>query len=225
MGSRVALVRHGETDWNAEGRLQGQTDIALNDVGRGQARAAGRELLRLGNDGAGWDVLVSSPLERAAETADLIGAAIGLACIEPVDDLQERHYGDGEGRIVAGMPRHDLDRLLATAEPEEAVTARGLAALREIVAAHPEKNLVVVAHGTLIRLVVGSLLQVRHPHVENGQVVQIDADLVAVSDPGDVPAAPDARDLTGNPDAGTGWVGQDADQDFASSASPTSARR
>lgn len=225
MGSRVALVRHGETDWNAEGRLQGQTDIELNDVGRAQARAAGRELLRLGNDGAGWDVLVSSPLGRAAETAELIGTTLGLACMEPVGDLQERHYGDGEGRIVAGMPRHDLDRLLATAEPEDEVTARGLAALRGIVAAHPGKNLVVVAHGTLIRLVVGSLLDVRHPHVENGQVVEIDAGLVAVPDPGDVPGPPDARDLTGNPDADAEWAGQDADQDFASSASPTSARR
>lgn len=211
----MGLVRHGETNWNAEKRLQGQTDIDLNDAGRAQALAAGRELLRLGNDGGGWDLLVSSPLGRAVETAAIIGGQLGLDAIAPVQDLQERHYGDGEGRVVEGMDRADVEKLLATAEPEDVVTARGLAALRRIAAAHPGANTVVVAHGTLIRLVVGSLLDLRHPHVENGQVVEIDTDLLGIPDPGDVPGTPDVQDLTGTA----------PDQRAASRLSPTSARR
>lgn len=206
MGARIALVRHGETAWNAEKRLQGQTDIELNDAGRAQARAAAGELERLGHDGGAWDVLVSSPLGRAAETAAIIGGQLGLEAIAPVQDLQERHYGQGEGRVVEGMDRADVEELLATAEPEDEVTSRALEALRGIVAAHPDANIVVVAHGTLIRLVVGSLLEVRHPHVENGQVVEIDAGLLALPEPGDVGATPDVEDLTGEPDGNQGFV-------------------
>ncbi|GAA1355829.1 histidine phosphatase family protein [Arthrobacter rhombi] len=179
MGTRIALVRHGETDWNAERRLQGQTDIPLNAAGRDQARAAARELERLGHDGGAWEALVSSPLGRAVETAAIIGGQLGLEAIAPVEGLQERHYGDGEGRIVAGLDRAELDALLATAEPEAEVVARAQTALRDVTAAHPDANIVVVAHGTLIRLVVGSLLGVEHPRVLNGEVVEIDADLLA----------------------------------------------
>lgn len=215
MGARIALVRHGETAWNAEKRLQGQTDIELNDAGRAQARAAAGELERRGHDGGAWDLLVSSPLGRAAETAAIIGGQLGLEAIAPVQDLQERHYGEGEGRVVEGMDRAEVARLLATAEPEDKVTARALEALRGIIAANPESNIVVVAHGTLIRLVVGSLLDLRHPHVENGQVVEVDTDLLGLPTPGDVGGMPDVQDLTGTA------PGQRA----ANRLSPTSARR
>lgn len=215
MGARIALVRHGETDWNAQKRLQGQTDIPLNDAGREQARGAGRDLARSADDGGAWDLLVSSPLARAVETAAIVGAGIGLEAVAPVQDLQERHYGEGEGQVVEGMDRAEVDRLLATAEPEDEVTARALEALRRIAAAHPDANIVVVAHGTLIRLVVGSLLDVRHPHVENGQVIEIDAGLLALPDAGDVVGPPDARDLTGE---------AEADREAAGSAAPVPTR-
>ncbi|MFB0834483.1 histidine phosphatase family protein [Arthrobacter halodurans] len=182
MASRLALVRHGETDWNAEGRLQGQTDIPLNAVGRGQARAAGHELSGPAGSGAGgparWDVLVSSPLARAAQTASHIGGVLGLAARRPVADLMERHYGDGEGRVVVGLPRHDLDRLLLTAEPERDVAERGVRALAGLVREHPESNIVVVAHGTLLRLTLEAILGERHPRLLNGQVVELDAALL-----------------------------------------------
>ena len=88
----LALVRHGQTDWNAQRRLQGSTDIPLNDVGRGQARDAVAVL-----SGYEWDAIVSSPLSRAAETANLIAAGLGLGVDRRVPDLAERSFGPAEG--------------------------------------------------------------------------------------------------------------------------------
>ncbi|MDN6202081.1 MAG: histidine phosphatase family protein [Micrococcaceae bacterium] len=171
MGTRIALVRHGETAWNAEGRLQGQTDIPLNEAGRAQARAAGERLAEHDGD---WGTLVSSPLGRAVETATLIGTALGLEAVEPVVGLQERHYGEGEGRAVLGMPRPRIDELLLSAEPEAEVVDRGLAALVGLVREHSDTDLVVVAHGTLIRLVMSALQDAVHPRLENGEIVLTD---------------------------------------------------
>lgn len=175
MGTRIALVRHGETAWNAEGRLQGQTDIPLNETGRAQARAAGKRLTE--HDG-GWGALVSSPLGRAAQTAELIGGELGLQAREPHGGLLERHYGKGEGRAVLDMPRPELDELLLSAEPEAEVVDRGLAALAGLAREHPDTDLVVVAHGTLIRLVMSALQDSTHPRLENGEIVLTDAEQV-----------------------------------------------
>ncbi len=70
------LVRHGQTPYNAERRLQGQTDIPLSETGRGQARALGE---RLKNEGARFDALYCSRLKRARETASIVGEYLGLA--------------------------------------------------------------------------------------------------------------------------------------------------
>jgi len=171
MQARIALVRHGETDWNAQGRLQGSRDVPLNDAGRGQAREAGLTLRR-----GRWDLLVSSTLNRAAESADIIGALIGLEPSLRLPDLVERNYGAGEGRIVQGLPRPEIDALLATGEPEAAVAARGVGAIDRLAVEYPGRRIVVVAHGTLIRLTLNAVLGGSHPHVENGQVLELDWD-------------------------------------------------
>ena len=174
MSATLVLVRHGETDWNAEGRLQGQTDIPLNEVGREQARAAGRELA-----GSTWDVLVSSTLGRAMETAELIGENLGLPLGETMAGLQERHYGNAEGREVHALPRVEIDILLRSAEPEEKVAQRGIAALHELVLRHEGKNIVAVAHGTLIRLTLDAIKGGAKTRIlRNGQVVEVDIALL-----------------------------------------------
>ncbi|MFJ6416593.1 histidine phosphatase family protein [Paeniglutamicibacter sp. NPDC091659] len=170
MSATLVLVRHGETAWNAEGRLQGQTDIPLNDVGREQAYVAGQELA-----GSRWDVLASSTLGRAVETAELIGQNLGLVLTEKIGGLQERHYGNAEGRVASGLPREEIDVLLRSAEPEEAVAARGIRSLCELLERHEGKRIVVVAHGTLIRLTVDALVPGRKtPIMRNGQMLEVD---------------------------------------------------
>ena len=94
------VLRHGQTDWNLEARLQGSTDIPLNDTGREQARHAGHIL-----KGHGLTKIVASPLSRALETARIVGEAIGL---QPEIDarLIERNFGLFEGMTIDEVHQH-----------------------------------------------------------------------------------------------------------------------
>lgn len=146
-----ALIRHGQTDWNAQRRLQGSSDIPLNDVGRGQAREAVAAL-----SGYEWDAVVSSPLSRAAETADLIAAGLGVSVARRVPELTERDFGPAEG-LQDGL---ELDALripggFRGAESDDEAAARGLAALGALAEEFRGSCVLVVAHGTLIRLTLG----------------------------------------------------------------------
>jgi broad specificity phosphatase PhoE len=138
-------LRHGETDWNAEGRSQGNVDIPLNPTGLAQARAAG-VLLR----GRGIASIVASPLSRARVTAELLGEALGLpVMLDP--DLREVGFGVQEGQT---MGTWFADWVSGAFTPER---AESFAALRHRAVgaigralAHPPVVLV-VAHGALFR--------------------------------------------------------------------------
>ncbi|MCF3140646.1 histidine phosphatase family protein [Paenarthrobacter sp. AR 02] len=171
-----ALVRHGQTDWNAERRLQGSTDIPLNDVGRGQARDAVAAL-----SDRQWDVVVSSPLGRAAETAEIIAEGLGLTVSRLVPDLIERSFGPAEG-LQAG-PELEALRIpggFRGGESDDDAATRGLAALESLASEFAGKRVLVVAHGTLIRLtlnraigrtldsVQNAVLNLAHHHVTDG---------------------------------------------------------
>jgi probable phosphoglycerate mutase len=143
-----ALIRHGQTDWNAQRRLQGATDIPLNDVGRGQARDAVALL-----SGYQWDAIVSSPLSRAAETATVIADGLGLGVTRHVPELTERSFGPAEG-LQAG-PELEALRIpggYRGAESEDEAAARGLGALEALAEEFPGGRVLVVAHGTLLRV-------------------------------------------------------------------------
>jgi probable phosphoglycerate mutase len=152
----LTLVRHGETDWNSGGRIQGSTDIPLNDTGRAQARELAD---RLATEYAGREaVVVSSDLSRAAETADIVAAALGTTVSLRMPGLQERSYGDAEGMDAPTFydtygPWHAAD--VPGAETWPVVRVRALAAIAEAVASAPEGvDVIAVAHGALIREVI-----------------------------------------------------------------------
>src|SRR3954464_6700209 len=90
MTSRVLLVRHGQSEWNAVGRWQGQADPPLSDLGRAQARAAARSLGSL-------DAVYASDLQRATETALIIAEQIGIGPVILDPDLRERDAGQWSG--------------------------------------------------------------------------------------------------------------------------------
>lgn len=152
----LTLVRHGETAWNLGGRVQGSTDIPLNDTGRIQARGIAETLAA---DYAGRDVIVvSSDLSRAAETADTIAEALGTVVTRRLPGLRERSYGEAEGMDAPTFaetygPWHAAE--VPGAEAWPAVRERALAAIAEVVAEAPEGvDVIAVAHGALIREVI-----------------------------------------------------------------------
>jgi probable phosphoglycerate mutase len=114
----IYYVRHGETDWNVAGRLQGRHDVPLNALGHAQATHCGdilRELFaRIGRDPADFDY-VSSPLGRARETMELVRPPLGLApdgyCLD--DRLAEISFGDWEGFTIAQLHTRDPQRIAA----------------------------------------------------------------------------------------------------------------
>lgn len=166
----IALVRHGETDWNRERRIQGLTDIPLNDTGRQQA-AATAEALR----DESWDAIYASPLSRAAETASIMAAGLGLAEPVHVPELVERRHGALEGLDPAG--RAALEASAATIEglePRSAVIERSSAALLALAERHPGGRVLAVAHGGVIHSLILHLSDWTLPapgyRIDNGSV-------------------------------------------------------
>jgi len=161
------FMRHGETDWNVQGRLQGQHDIPLNAVGYGQASACGeilRDLLaRDGRDPAGFDY-VASPLMRARNTMELVRAGLGLHAAGYRTDgrLAELSFGRWEGLTFADIKRNAADvQALATREHDKwgfvPPGGESYADLLERVRqwhATVARDTIVVAHGGVARTLI-----------------------------------------------------------------------
>ncbi|MFJ7747788.1 histidine phosphatase family protein [Peribacillus sp. NPDC097295] len=144
----ICLVRHGETDWNVQGKLQGQTDIPLNENGKIQARKCGEFL-----SNEEWDVIISSPLKRAKETADIIGEWVASPIILK-EDFIEKNFGDAEGMSADEREAAFIDKNYPNQEKEENLRERLLNGLQEILTEYPEKNVILVAHGAVIHLIL-----------------------------------------------------------------------
>jgi broad specificity phosphatase PhoE len=152
----LLLVRHGETDWNADGRLQGHTDRPLSEFGRRQARQLAEEL---GDEEL--EAIYASDLSRARETAEIVGARLGLAVVlDP--DLREKNWGTWEGLTAV-----ERERVEFAGEPTEAHKDRVLGALKRIAERHPDERVLVVTHGGSMRRVQTAALGMALPVVEN----------------------------------------------------------
>jgi broad specificity phosphatase PhoE len=153
----LLLVRHGETDWNADGRLQGQTDRPLSDFGRRQARQLAADLAD-----EELEAIYSSDLARARETAEIVGEQLRLAVVlDP--DLREKDWGTWEGLTAV-----ERDRVEFVGESTEAHQERMLRALRRISERHPgDGRVLVVTHGGSMRRVQTAALGMALPVVEN----------------------------------------------------------
>lgn len=149
MTTLLYLVRHGETDWNAQRRIQGSTDIPLNDTGRRQAADAAELLAR-----RRFDAVVASPLSRAAETGAIIADRLGLAAPSTYPGLAERSYGEAEGltdtEVTARYPHDDIPGR----ESRSALLARITETLGEVAVRFDGGVVVVATHGAVIRSVV-----------------------------------------------------------------------
>ena len=120
----VAFVRHGQTDWNRDDRMQGSSDIPLNNTGREQAQAV---IHALGD--RSWDVVVSSPLLRARETAEIVATSLGLELGPSYPEFVERSYGSLEGANATATIERWPNKEYPDAESLASVVERGLAGL------------------------------------------------------------------------------------------------
>jgi probable phosphoglycerate mutase len=152
----LLLVRHGETDWNADGRLQGHTDRPLNDYGRSQARRLADELA-----GERLDGLYSSDLARARETAEIVGARLHLPVVlDP--DLREKDWGSWEG-----LTPLEREAVAYVGESTAAHRERILASLRRIAAQNAGGRILVVTHGGSVRRVQAAATGIAQPVLPN----------------------------------------------------------
>ena len=154
---KIILVRHGETQWNALGRLQGREDIALNETGRQQAIAAGKAISRYPFSGLG-PVIVSSPLQRAVETARLLAGELPYAAEVRTDEaLLERDYGKGAGLTreerALLYPNDDFPGLEDRGEAEQRIVD-GVTRLARQAAG---RDLILVSHGEISHIFLAYL--------------------------------------------------------------------
>lgn len=177
------MVRHGETDWNRDGRFQGHADPPLNETGHGQARALAAQLAS-----TRFDAVYSSDLRRAVETARVVASRLGLS-VSARADLREADVG-----VFTGLTREEIAERFpaearlahrvgftgATGEGFERLSERIIGALVETAAAHPDQRVLVVTHGGPIRVTLASADGMtvedhrrRYPPVGNGTVHEI----------------------------------------------------
>jgi broad specificity phosphatase PhoE len=155
----LLLVRHGETDWNAAGRLQGHTDRPLNEYGHRQARELADRLA-----GDGIQAVYASDLSRARETAEIIAGRLGLEVITD-PDLREKNWGSWEGLTSDERARVEFE-----GESTEEHRERVLRAVKRIVEAHPGERVVVVTHGGSLRRIQAAVSGVALPVIDNCSV-------------------------------------------------------
>ena len=179
MPKTLYLTRHGETDWNREGRWQGHTDIALNDVGRAQAAALAQRL-------AGRHIghVAASDLARARETAEIVTRHLGLPRVHVDQRLRERSFGVFEGltreEVASRYPGEWADyqenrRVTPPgAEPHDLVIGRVKAAVLDVAQAAPEAEAaLIVSHGGSLRVLIAAVTGEEIPPVPNAAVYRL----------------------------------------------------
>lgn len=152
----IYLLRHGETNWNLEGRMQGQRDVMMNEKGISQIREAG-ESLAVQN--AEIDVIISSPLTRARRSAEIVADRLGYPLTEILTEplFAERSFGDAEGMIYREVENELRENRFANVESVEALYERAGKAFQKTIQGHEEKNILIVAHGGILKALLAAV--------------------------------------------------------------------
>ncbi|XP_048128350.1 phosphoglycerate mutase-like protein 4 isoform X2 [Rhodamnia argentea] len=177
--AEIVVVRHGQTDWNFEHRIQGHSNVQLNEVGRQQTNAVANRLSKEGEISA----IYSSDLKRAIETAEAIATACGVAQVIKEPDLREQNTGKLQGLSVSEAAnvypqifkdfrsrRWDLE--IPGGETKDQVYQRCTTCLQNIGLKHKGERVIVVTHGTVFRSIYRRACPKDGPapKVQNGSV-------------------------------------------------------
>lgn len=149
---KLFLVRHGETDWNKQKRFQGHEDIELNSYGIIQAEQCGQVFQKIS-----IDRIISSPLKRAKETADIIASCVGIENVIIEDNLIERDYGR-----LSGLIYDEREKFYAFGQNDEMeswddLSQRVIKALNYYCSDTDYENIILVSHGGVINAILAVL--------------------------------------------------------------------
>ena len=151
----IGLFRHGQTDWNIDLRLQGTADIPMNEFGVQQVSLAAEKLAEMS-----WDVVLTSPLGRARQSASIIANRLRISEVQTNELLLERAFGIGEGMLYDEWTSKfaHLDEIPG-AESTAQITARAEQLLSNLHSEYEGKKVLAVSHGALIRFVLQVVTQ------------------------------------------------------------------
>ncbi|MGH8010999.1 MAG: histidine phosphatase family protein [Candidatus Binataceae bacterium] len=166
----AVLTRHGETMWNRQGRVMGRNPVELSPQGRAQVEAVARFSRTIKPD-----LIVTSPLVRARQSAEIISASLGGIEMVEEPDIAEVMYGRWEGKTYHDLIKDPeylsyrkapLERATPGGETIGEVQQRGVGAITRIIAANPERLVLFVSHGDIIRTVLCHFmsLELKHFH-------------------------------------------------------------
>lgn len=145
----VCLIRHGETDWNRQGRYQGRADVDLNSTGQEQARRVALYLRDTGN----WDIIFTSPLRRAKSTAQRIAQIAGIPSLIEMDAFVEQDCGEADGLTLQEAEMRYGRGNLPGAESREEVRVRSQSGMEQLLQLYRDRSILVVTHGHVIRTI------------------------------------------------------------------------
>lgn len=148
----ICIIRHGETDWNIIGKLQGREDIPLNDNGKTQAELCG---LALGNKK--WKAIFTSPLSRARQTADIIASVLDIHEVYHENDLVERDYGKASGLTEAERMALFPDGKYGGIEDWEMLRDRVYGSIIRIADRFYPEDIIIISHGAAINSILAEL--------------------------------------------------------------------
>lgn len=148
------MIRHGETDWNATGRIQGLEDTDLNLRGREQARKTGAYLQQWP-----WDAIISSPLKRAKQTAEIIARLNQVIPVLEMPQFLERDYGACSGMTRFERASHFPDGVIPGQESLSQLQQRIMQGLYQVLALKHQPNILIVAHGGVINAALSVISQ------------------------------------------------------------------
>lgn len=138
----LRLVRHGQTSWNERGIIQGHIDVPLDETGRNQSYIAARDLR-----GIEYAAVVSSPLARALETADIIARSLGIVRVETNPAVIEQTLGSADGRLWAELDGLRESGSIVGTETHLMLQKRAISALTLIGEKFQDETVIVVSHG------------------------------------------------------------------------------
>ena len=171
MKTKFCLVRHGSTDWNIEGRIQGCTDTTLNQQGRREVSELAQSLKR-----QDWEFIITSELQRAKETGKIISNTLQIPLFS-YNGLREREFGPLEGltlhEIKERYPSWGDDLSLPELESREELKTRALKVMDLLAHLFPARKLIIVSHGGFLRAFFRAGLGLERTAPANAEKVEV----------------------------------------------------